>query len=206
MFRFLTCGESHGKMLAAILEGIPAGLEILESEINFDLMRRQKGYGRGFRSTNIEKDTVELISGVRWGLTTGSPIGLLIENRDWQNRKEEMSISPEHINYSSPITAPRPGHADLSGMLKYNIEDAKPILERASARNTATLVAVGAICKKFLKKFGVEILGYTKSIGNIEIEKLNIKENEIEKIKEKIENFETRCPDNLISKKMIKFI
>jgi chorismate synthase len=205
MFRFLTCGESHGKMLSAILEGLPAGLDILESEISIDLARRQKGYGRGSRSTSIEKDTAEIISGVRWGKTTGSPIGILIANRDWQNRKEEMSVYPEHLNSSPSITKPRPGHADLAGMLKYNIDDAKPILERASARNTASLVAVGAVCKKFLKQFDVEILGYVKSIGKIGIEKIDIK-NFSNELKEKIENSETRCPDEEISVDMMKLI
>jgi chorismate synthase len=212
MFRFLTCGESHGKMLAGILEGLPAGLEILESEINLELKRRQQGYGRGDRMQSIETDTVQIISGVRWGLSTGSPIGLLIENKDWVNRQKEMSIHKEDINSKAPITRPRPGHADLAGMLKYNIQDATPILERASARNTASQVAVGAICQKFLKELGVEILAYVQSIGNVSAENLENSKNEkielknIEKFKQKIEASQVRCLDEKASEKMIQHI
>ena len=205
MFKFLTCGESHGKMLAAILEGLPSGLEILEQEINIDLRRRQQGYGRGDRM-NIENDTAQIISGVRWGLTTGSPIGLLIENKDWMNRQKEMSIYPEDANWQDAITSPRPGHADLAGMLKYNIADAKPILERASARNTASQVAVGAICKKFLKELGVEIIGYVRAIGNVDSGNSEIQPENIEKFRQKIEASEVRCLDEKIAEKMIEHI
>ncbi len=204
MFRFLTCGESHGKMLAAIIEGIPAGLALLEDDINLDLCRRQKGYGRGERSTKIETDTVQFIAGVRWGQTTGAPIGLLIENKDWKNRPKEMSISPKDANSSPAITCPRPGHADLPGMLKYGFSDAKPILERASARNTATLVAVGSICKKFLEEFGVEVCGYVKSIGDIEINSAKI--SDIKTFRKKIESSDVRCPDAAKSKEMVQLI
>ncbi len=205
MFRFLTAGESHGKMLLAIIDGIPSGLGIDEKDINIDLERRQKGYGRGDRSINIEKDKVIVASGIRWGKTTGAPIGLIIENKDFENRKEEMNPDKIYENSSAPITKPRPGHADLPGMLKYSVFDAKVILERASARNTASLVAVGAVCKKFLKEFGVNILSYVKSIGNVKIEEPNIVDYS-EEIFNKIEESPVKCPFEKESLEMVKTI
>ncbi|MCP4481946.1 MAG: chorismate synthase [bacterium] len=202
MLRFLTCGESHGKMMAAILEGLPNDLTILEEDINVELKRRQLGHGRGERSKSIEKDKVNIISGVRWGKTTGAPIGLLVENIDWKNRKKEMSIYPEDADENDVITRPRPGHADLVGMLKYGIHDAKPILERASARNTAMLVAVGAICKNFLKELDVDIIAYVRAIGNVDagVFERNLLD------KNKIEDSPVRCPSKKFSEKMIKHI
>lgn len=205
MFRFLTSGESHGKMLLAILEGIPNGLEIDEKDINIDLERRQKGYGRGDRSKNIEKDEVNIVSGVRWGKTIGTPIGLIIKNKDFDNRKEEMNPDKFYKDSSPSITKPRPGHADLSGMLKYNTFDAKVILERASARNTASLVAVGAVCKKFLKEFGINILSYVKSIGSVKIKDPEISEYS-EEVFNKIESSVVKCPDEKRSIEMVELI
>lgn len=155
--RFFTAGESHGPMLTAILEGIPAGLELSVADVNEDLARRQKGYGSGGRMS-IEKDGVQITSGVMNGKTTGSPISLMLVNRDYKNWQEKDI---------TPITTPRPGHADLTGAIKYGYRELRLSLERASARETAARVAVGAICKKFLQEFGIEIYGYVTQIGHI---------------------------------------
>ena len=172
--RFLTAGESHGKGLTAILEGIPANLSLSEEDINVDLRRRQKGYGRGGRM-KIEKDRVEILSGVRFGKTLGSPIALFIRNRDWENWKEKMAIEGEPSGSVVPFTRPRPGHADLSGGIKYNQRDLRNILERSSARETAARVAVGAVCKKLLSEFGIKVGSFVVSIGEKEIEELKDK-------------------------------
>ena len=137
MLRILTAGESHGPQLTTILEGMPANLELGVESINVDLARRQGGYGRGGRML-IEKDTVEILSGVRWGKTIGSPITLVIKNRDWINWQEKMSTSEVHRDEKIRVTRPRPGHADLPGALKYNLHDVRNILERSSARETVT--------------------------------------------------------------------
>ena len=162
-FRFLTAGESHGKGLVAIAEGMVADLSLEEHYINKDLKRRQRGYGRGGRM-KIEDDEVEIIAGVRHGLTTGSPVALSITNRDWENWQQELSVSPVDRE-AEPVTCPRPGHADLAGVMKYGLKDTRPIIERASARETAARVAVGAIARRFLEEFGVEIHSYTAAIG-----------------------------------------
>ncbi|NTU43600.1 MAG: chorismate synthase, partial [Nitrospirales bacterium] len=149
--RFLTAGESHGKGLTGIVEGIPAGLSLSAEDIDRDLARRQLGYGRGGRM-KIEKDRAEILSGVRWGKTMGSPISLFIENRDWKNWQEGMSAESDHTGSIAAVTRPRPGHADLAGALKYNQPDVRNILERSSARETAMRVAVGALAKRFLSE------------------------------------------------------
>jgi len=154
MLRFLTSGESHGKCLIAILEGMVAGLTVKEEDIREDLARRQEGYGRGGRMT-IEKDAAEVMSGVRSQKTIGGPIALYIPNRDFK------------INELPIVKRPRPGHADLVGVLKYGRQDARDILERASARETTARVAVGAVCRAFLKEFGVEIVSHVVSIGGV---------------------------------------
>ncbi|MEI6305907.1 MAG: chorismate synthase, partial [Deltaproteobacteria bacterium] len=146
MLRYLTAGESHGPQLTAIIEGMPAGVPISASIINQELLRRQQGYGRGGRMM-IESDTVEILSGIRWGETMGSPVTLVVVNRDWQNWMEQMSPFPEHRDESKAVTRPRPGHADLSGVLKYGHMDVRNVLERSSARETAARVAVGAVAK-----------------------------------------------------------
>ncbi|MCK5594907.1 chorismate synthase [bacterium] len=156
MLRYLTAGESHGQSLTSILEGMPAGLRINKTAINRELARRQSGYGRGKRM-QIEHDTVQITSGLRRGLTLGSPITMTIKNKDWQNWKNE-----------SPITNPRPGHADLAGMLKYNQLDIRNILERSSARETAARVAVGAVAKNLLSKFGIEVTSCVCEIGGVD--------------------------------------
>ncbi len=153
--KYLTAGESHGKGLLGILEGIPASLSITEEEIEYQLIRRQMGYGRGGRM-KIEKDFAEIYSGVRYGKTIGSPIGLLIQNNDWVNWTEKMSVNPVN-NEAEKITLPRPGHADLAGAMKYGFDDIRNVIERSSARETTMRVAIGAVCKKFLSEVGVKI-------------------------------------------------
>jgi chorismate synthase len=162
-FRFLTGGESHGKGLVAVAEGMVANLPLEERYINKELKRRQRGYGRGPRM-KIEEDRVEIIAGVRYGLTTGSPIALFITNSDWQNWQEQLSICPVQKE-AEPVTCPRPGHADLAGVIKYGLQDIRPVMERASARETAARVAVGAIARKFLEELGIVIHSHTVAIG-----------------------------------------
>ena len=162
-FRFLTGGESHGKGLAAIVEGMVADLCLEEKHINKELKRRQQGYGRGPRM-KIEEDKAEIMAGVLHGFTTGSPIALFITNRDWQNWQEQLRVSPVEKEVE-PVTCPRPGHADLAGVTKYGLKDIRPIIERASARETAARVAVGAIARRFLEEFGVSVHSHTVAIG-----------------------------------------
>ncbi len=191
VLRFFTAGESHGKGIIAVLEGIPANLEISSEYINKELSRRQKGYGRGGRM-KIEKDRVEFLSGVRFNKTLGSPITLWIENKDWKNWEEKMKPEGEPSESAVPFTRPRPGHADLAGGIKYNQRDLRNILERASARETAGRVAAGAICKKFLEELGIKIGSYVISIGRCSPE---IKEKDLLKRHELAENSEVRFPD-----------
>src|SRR6266436_1784689 len=148
MFRFTTAGESHGRALVAIVEGLPAGLAIDIEQINHELWRRQQGYGRGARM-KIEQDAAEILSGVRHGLTLGSPLALMIENKDWPNWSEVMSIDPQDLapEKSRRVKRPRPGHADLAGGLKYNARDLRDVLERASARETTARVACGGLAR-----------------------------------------------------------
>src|SRR5574344_2816640 len=153
-FRFLTSGESHGKCLNAIIDGIPSGVEIDVEFINAELSRRQQGAGRGKRM-QIETDKVEINAGVRFGKTTGAPICIEIKNRDFENWKNILSISPKDKTEEKAFTQPRPGHADFAGSIKYNITDLRDILERSSARRTAMDVAIGAFAKLFLKEFGI---------------------------------------------------
>jgi len=165
LFRFLTGGESHGPSLTALIEGLPANLLLDMTAINHHLKRRQGGYGRGARQ-QIESDTVEILTGVRYGRTMGGPVTLLVRNRDWDNWRERMSITPV-ASPDAPITQPRPGHADFPGMLKYHTEDLRPILERSSARNTAALVAAAAICRSLLSAIDIEVLSHVVMIGDV---------------------------------------
>src|SRR5579871_5682616 len=158
--RFLTAGESHGPLLTGILEGIPAGLPLTAGDVDTDLMRRQQGYGAGGRMS-IEKDHVRFAAGVVAGLTTGAPITLLVENRDYKNWAEKDI---------EPMTVPRPGHADLTGAVKYGYRELRLSLERSSARETTMRVAVGAVCKKLLGEFGIRVLGYVTAIGNVQVD------------------------------------
>ncbi len=187
--RFLTAGESHGPALTVILDGIPAGLPLDVSIIDLELDRRQKGYGAGGRM-KIEKDSVQLLSGVMAGETIGSPISMLVENAD-------------HVNWKGkaidPMTKLRPGHADLTGVVKYGYRDLRPSLERASARETTMRVAVGAVCKKFLSQFGIKVGGYVRMIGEIEA---NLNEIDLESRFEAAEKNDVRCPDPAAAKKI----
>ena len=167
MLRFLTAGESHGPELVAMIEGVPAGFEIDVTKINADLARRQKGYGRGGRML-IEKDEVRPVSGIRFGRSIGSPITFIIENRDYKNWQKRMSADPADAGEATLVTRPRPGHADLAGVLKYNLADIRDVLERASARETTARVAIGSLTKELLAPFGITVLGYVASIGAIE--------------------------------------
>jgi len=168
MLRFQTAGESHGQGLIALLSGIPAGLRIDFDFVNRDLKRRQGGYGRGGRM-KIEIDTAQFLSGVRHGETIGSPIAILIVNRDWENWKEAMAVEdhPESRAKYKPLSPPRPGHADLAGCLKYNFREARYVLERASARETTARVAVGAVARLFLMEFGIEVASHVVALGSV---------------------------------------
>jgi chorismate synthase len=166
MMRFLTAGESHGPQLVAVVEGMPAGFDIDPAKINHELARRQKGYGRGGRMA-IERDEVRIVSGVRFGQSLGSPITMVVENLDYKNWLKRMSIDPRDRDEGRPVTRPRPGHADLAGVLKYNLDDIRNVLERASARETTARVAVGGLARQVLEAFGVDVLGYVVSIGTI---------------------------------------
>jgi len=207
--RFLASGESHGKALVGILEGIPSGLPLSVEHIDRDLKRRQSGYGRGARM-KIESDHAEIVSGIRWGKTIGSPITILIENKDYKNWLEVMS--PDAIAEGSipAVTKPRPGHADLAGAIKYHQYDMRNILERSSARETAMRVALGAIAKRFLLEFGVTVGSYVIQIGKIKVKSLRLKvkssEKELLYMFKKAEKSSVRCPDGEASKKMIELI
>ncbi len=172
MFRFETAGESHGECLVATLTGLPAGVPISLAAVNHELWRRQQGYGRGGRM-KIETDTAEIVAGVRHIATIGSPIAILIRNRDWKNWTEALPVEDVDgaEDKKKPVTRPRPGHADLAGAIKYNFHDARYILERASARETAARVAVGAIAKAFLKQFGIEVLSHVIAVGTVQLER-----------------------------------
>src|SRR2546421_2939888 len=165
MLRFLTAGEAQGPQLTVIVEGLPAGLEISEDDLRRDLARRQGGHGRGGRQ-KIETDFAGIVSGVRGGFTIGSPVTLVLENRDHANWTAEMTASKEGFA-PKPVTRLRPGHADLAGALKYGHDDIRNVLERSSARETATRVAAGAIARKLLGHFEVEVLSFTQSIGPV---------------------------------------
>ena len=194
-FGFSTAGESHGPAGVVLVHGVPAGLELIAEDVNRDLARRQKGYGRGGRQ-KIEKDEVEFLGGVRHGYTLGSPVAMLIRNRDYANWRERMSPAPV-ADKPEPITLPRPGHADLAGMQKYDFEDLRNVLERSSARETAARVAAGGVAKKLLAEFGVEIKSAVYRIGSVDYPK---ERAALEA--EKADVSEVRCPDPEVSEKM----
>ena len=205
-FRFLTSGESHGKCLNAIIEGVPAGFRIKASVINEDLARRQVGYGRGGRM-KIENDTVEIKSGVRFGKSTGAPICLEIKNKDFENWQDVMNT--EHQDYPAQetlkkieektFTTIRPGHADYAGSVKYNFTDLRNVLERSSARKTAIEVAVGSVAKQILKEFGIMGFSHVVQIGQV---KLDFYPKTYTVIKEKAEKSDVRCADDLTADRM----
>jgi len=172
MLRFETAGESHGECLVATLTGLPAGVPVSLDAIDRELWRRQQGYGRGGRM-KIETDTVRIVAGVRHSKTIGSPIALLIENRDWKNWTEALPVEDMDgaEDKKKPLTRPRPGHADLAGALKYDFHDARYVLERASARETTARVAAGALAKAFLGEFGIEVLSHVMAVGAVRLER-----------------------------------
>jgi len=182
-----------------IIEGMPSGLLIRVTDIDRDLARRQGGYGRGGRM-KIEKDTVKIYTGVRWGRTMGSPIGLMIRNKDWENWRDKMSPDPMFLNTANPVTRPRPGHADLAGVLKYGCSDIRSILERSSARETAIRVAVGAVAKRLLEEFGIDVMSHVLSIGNVYAKVPKVTHQELKK---KAEASELRCADPEAEKRMM---
>ncbi len=208
MLRYLTGGESHGPCLTTILEGIPAGLRISKEFIDEDLRRRQSGYGRGERM-KLESDKVEILSGLREGETLGSPLTLLIRNKDWGNWRAIMDpfSPPENSgkeDKSVPrLTRPRPGHADLAGAIKYNHKDLRNILERSSARETAARVAVGAIAKVLLKEFEIEIISQVVELGKI---KAHTADLTVEKIRRQRDKSQLSCPDRTAEKLMVEEI
>ena len=210
-FRFLTAGESHGPALGVTIEGVPAGLALTEDAIAVDLSRRQKGYGRGARQT-IEQDRAEILGGVRHGRTLGSPVLLLVRNRDWENWTEVMQVGPlddetaEALRSKSeggdkratPVTRVRPGHADLAGALKYGFNDVRNVLERASARETAARVAAGAVARAFLRELGIEVWSFTAEVGGIAVDPANCT-----RAREEADASPLRCPDPAAEAAMI---
>ncbi len=205
--RYFTSGESHGKSLTGIIEGIPAGFSVSSDGIDNDLKRRQGGYGRGGRM-KIESDRAEILSGVRWGKTLGSPISILVGNKDWENWRAGMSSDVSDEGAIRPVTKPRPGHADLAGALKYDQKDIRNILERSSARETAMRVALGSVAKQFLAEFGVAIGSYVVRIGKAKSDRPApaLNEKELLKAFKKAEASSVRCPDEATSKKMVGLI
>ena len=201
MFRFFTAGESHGQALTAWVSGLPLGVSVDIDFINRDLQRRQAGYGRGGRM-KIENDSVEILSGVRHGKTIGSPITLLIENKDWANWEDSLPVedNPVPEEKQRPVTQPRPGHADLAGALKYNLKNARYVLERASARETAARVAAGAVAKQFLQHFGIEILSHVVALGDVRLERNANWEEIVSACEETDAPF--RCADKSLEEKM----
>jgi len=169
MLRYFTSGESHGEALVAFLSGLPAGLAVDQDFLDRDLWRRQQGYGRGGRM-KIETDKAHILSGVHHGITIGSPIAVLLENKDWKNWQESLPVAEGDPTKHKAVKSPRPGHADLAGALKYNFSEARYVLERASARESAARVAVGALAKLFLREFGIEVLSHVISVGSASLE------------------------------------
>ncbi|MFZ0321722.1 MAG: chorismate synthase [Candidatus Sulfotelmatobacter sp.] len=170
MLRYFTAGESHGEALVAFLSGLPAGLKVEQSFVDRELWRRQQGYGRGGRM-KIERDTARILSGVRHGMTIGSPIAVQLDNRDWKNWQEALPVGEGDPALHKRVASPRPGHADLAGALKYNFAEARYVLERASARESAARVAVGAIAKAFLRELGIEVLSHVVAVGSVAMQK-----------------------------------
>ncbi|MBL0062634.1 MAG: chorismate synthase [bacterium] len=203
--RFLTAGESHGPGLTGILEGMPAGLALSETEIAADLARRQKGHGRGGRM-KIETDFARITSGVRYGSTLGSPISLFIENRDWENWHDKMSVTdPGADKRIEKLSSPRPGHADYAGSIKYHQDDIRNIIERSSARETTMRVALAAICRKFFSEFGVKVYSHVVKVGGEEVSPLEHDVNLAEYFA-RVEESPVRCGDPAAERRMMEII
>lgn len=204
MFRFTTAGESHGRALVAIVEGLPAGMPVSVEQIDRDLQRRQWGYGRGGRM-KIEQDAVEILSGVRHGLTLGSPLALIINNKDWPNWSDVMAVEPTGVTGENArsLTRPRPGHADLAGGQKFGARDLRNILERASARETAARVACGALARQLLAAFGAEIRSHVIQLGGIPESPLELSFDQISAIPD---DAPLRCADTIAQQRMIAAI
>ncbi|WP_410514811.1 chorismate synthase [Paenibacillus sp. BR2-3] len=202
--RYLTAGETHGPQLTAIIEGLPSNLILNFEELNFQLQRRQKGYGRG-RRMQIEKDTAQIVGGVRHGFTTGAPVALVVENKDWTHWQNIMNIEPipGSDEEKRRVNRPRPGHADLNGGLKYNLTDLRNVLERSSARETAARVACGAVARQLLAAFGVKIAGQVIRIGEIEAPANNLP---IDELIELTEQSSVRVVDKETELKMESYI
>jgi chorismate synthase len=210
-FRFLTAGESHGPALGVTVEGVPAGLALDEDAIAVDLSRRQRGYGRGARQA-IEQDRAEILGGVRHGRTLGSPVLLLVRNRDWENWTQVMQVGPlddeaaDALREKSeggdkratPVTRVRPGHADLAGALKYGFNDVRNVLERASARETAARVAAGAVARAFLRELGIEVWSFTAEVGGVAVDPANCTRG-----RDEADASPLRCPDPAAEAAMI---
>ncbi|MDR4500351.1 MAG: chorismate synthase [Nitrospirales bacterium] len=201
MLRYLNAGESHGKCLMAVLEGVPAGLPLTAEEIDADLVRRQGGYGRGGRM-RIEKDRIEFSCGVRKGKTLGNPLGLTIRNKDWENWKDIMAAEPGPPVTERVVTRPRPGHADLVGAIKYGHRDIRNVLEKASARETAIRVAIGGVAKALLAQFGMRVVSYTTEIGSVRAPEAT----DPLMAYEQAEQSQVRCHDSQSGEKMIELI
>jgi chorismate synthase len=209
--RFLTAGESHGPSLGVTIEGVPAGLAVTSDDLAIDLARRQRGYGRGARQA-IEQDRAEILGGVRHGLTLGSPILLLVRNRDWENWTEVMAVEPlddaaadalftaaaEGNKKATPITRVRPGHADLAGALKYGFNDVRNVLERASARETAARVAAGGVARRFLRELGIEAWSFTAEVGGVAVDPVACTRS-----RDEADASPLRCPDPAAEDRMI---
>lgn len=203
--KYITAGESHGPQLTAIVSGVPAGLPISLANINNDLKRRQSGYGRGGRQT-IETDVADITSGVRFGVTTGAPISITVRNRDWENwsaRMAQFGSAPTDLKRE---VTPRPGHADLLGVLRTNTDDCRNILERSSARETAARVAATGIAREFLAELGVEVFSYVTSVGNVSLPEDYQMDEALDQSRLQVELSEMRCPDIPTTERMIEAI
>ncbi len=204
MLRYLTAGETHGPQLTAIIEGLPSNMPFSFEELNYQLRRRQKGYGRG-RRMQIEQDEARVVAGVRHGKTTGAPVALVIENKDWKNWSEIMSIEPIEgtDEVKRRVHRPRPGHADLNGGLKYNHRDLRNVLERSSARETAARVACGAVARQLLSHFGIKVAGHVIRIGEVEAKRPDLPLDELIRV---TEESPVRVADKEAEAKMMELI
>src|SRR5688572_6118680 len=202
--RYLTAGESHGPALVGILEGMPARVPLVAADVDRDLARRQAGHGRSARQS-IEHDTVRILAGVRDGHTIGSPVALLVENRDHANWTEDMAVEPGHAA-TRPLTVPRPGHADLAGGLKYGwADDLRPVLERASARETAMRVALGAVARRLLAELGIEVASHVVAIGSVVAAEVELPRaaSLLARLRERADASPVRCLDDAASRDMV---